>query len=475
VIAAIGWSPTDRTDTGAALLSRLSTNLAFSWDDIANILSKGGEQAGSTGRGGIFQDNSPLVLRNPALAAISGTNGPVDAPDHREGYSDPTFYGVTGEAGKSTIPLTLSNLLASTAANSWIYGVANSFEGKGGKPVGAVTDLNDLNLGLRNVHNVEAKTGRLAVRKAVNYATVGGGECPNGCLNWVVTDLASAAEYGWTPVAVPNGHGGFVAPTPQSLQAAAAHMKTAADGSLALGDTSGDPNAYPLTFVESLTTPVNPLIDQNCQPEKAKQDQLATFVKAAVNGGQSSMGPGMVPLTPELLSQAQDAATKVGTGTAPSACAEKAAAQNPGAAAPTTPLGTDPASGGGSGIPAPGLPGPMPLGSAAGTPAGTPTTTPAGAALPNDVKAPTTATVLDAKNVAQSIRIPVTGARVLGALIPLLALVILVMLPSATAYLSAGRPVPPPLTRLLQRLSDRVTRLSRRVRNARFASLRGSA
>ena len=89
-------------------------------------------------------------------------------------------------------------------------------------------------------------------------------------------------------------------------------MKTAADGSLALGDTSGDPNAYPLTFVESLTAPVNPLIDQNCQPEKAKQDQLTTVVKAAVNGGQSSMGPGMVPLTPVLLTQAQDAATKIG-------------------------------------------------------------------------------------------------------------------------------------------------------------------
>jgi hypothetical protein len=117
----------------------------------------------------------------------------------------------------------------------------------------------------------------------------------------------------------------------------------------------------------------------------------------------------------------------------------------------------------------------MPLGIAAGTPAGTPTTTPAGAALPNDVKAPTTATVLDAKNVAQSIRIPVTGARLLGALIPLLALVILVMLPSATAYLSAGRPVPPWLTRFLQRLGDRVARLSRRVRSARFASLRGDA
>ncbi|WP_033289209.1 hypothetical protein [Amycolatopsis jejuensis] len=439
VIAAVGWTPIDRTDAGAALVSRLSDHLQFSWDDVAGMLSKGGEQPGSTGRGGIFVTGSPLVKRNPALAAIDGPDSPVLAPDTRAGRSgDNLFYGVTGETGASTVPLVLSSRLKGLPA--WTYG--NFRDGKGkpvqgsGGPVGLVTDLNALNLGDGGVHNVDAKTGRVNVRKQVSNITLGTGtECVHGCLNWVVTDLATAAENNWTPIALPNGKGGYVAPTPKSLQAAAAHARPGADGSLQIAG-GDDPEAYPLTYVESIAAPVNPLVNASCAPETAKQAQLTTFLKAATNGGQGGMGPGLVPLPPDLLSAAQAAAAKVGTGTAAASCQQQKEAQNPGAATGGPGGGVDggPLSGGFGG-PAPG----------SGAPAlGAPET----AALA--LKTPTSASVQEARTVAAGVQIPLfPGAGVLGALIPLLALVLLVFLPPATGYLTAGKPVPSWVNRLV--------------------------
>ncbi|MFD2470515.1 hypothetical protein [Amycolatopsis silviterrae] len=442
VLAAIGWTPDDRDDLGRTLKSRLSGHLAFSWDDLANLLSKGGEQPGSTGRGGIFVDGSALVNRNPALAAI-GQSEVGGAADARAGRSDLTFFGVAGEAGPGTVPLVLSSRLNGLPAWKYAHFVNHKGEALKGSdgPVGVVTDLNGLNLGDDTAHNVDAKTGRINVRKQVSNATLGnGGDCRQGCLNWVVTDLATATENGWTPVALPNGKGGYVAPTPKSLEAAASHAKEAKDGSMQIV-VDDDPEAYPLTYVESVAAPVNPLIDASCAPEAAKQAQLATFLKAATNGGQSGMGPGMVPLTPDLLSAAQAAAAKVGTGTATASCHEQKEAQNPGtvgggpAAGP--PAGGGPLGGGfGGPVARSGSPGP---GSAEA------------AALA--MKAPTQASVQEARSLAAAVKIPLfPGASVLGALIPLLALAALVLLPPATGYLTAGRPLPPWMNRFAGRL-----------------------
>ncbi|WP_326835428.1 hypothetical protein VSH64_10940 [Amycolatopsis rhabdoformis] len=452
VIAAVGWTPTDRSDAGASLVSRLGTSLQFDWDDVANLLSKGGEVPDSTGRGGIFKTGSALVTRNAALAAISGPSSPVQAPDARAGHSDNTFYGVTGESGPGSVPLTLSGRLAGMPA--WTYGTFRDPQGaplKGnGQPVGVVSDLNALNLGDDGVHNVDAKTGRVNVRKQVNNATLGTGqECKNGCLDWIVTDLATATEYGWTPVALPDGQGGYVAPTPKSLQAAAAHAEVADDGSLRLDGTTA-PGAYPLTFVESVAAPLNPLVDAGCAPETAKQTELATFLKAATNGGQNSLGQGMVGLTPDLLSAAQDAAARVGTGTAAASCHEQEQAQNPG------PPDTGPGGGTGGDLTGGDLGGPG-LGSDA--PAAPPAEVTA-----LTMKAPTADSVQDSRNLASSVDIPLfPGATALGALIPLLALVALVLLPPGTGYLTAGKPLP-----------AWVGRTSRGVAR-RFAALRGRA
>ncbi|WP_406634580.1 hypothetical protein [Amycolatopsis sp. WGS_07] len=439
VLAAVGWAPTDRRDDGGALNSRLADNLKFSWDDLANLLSKGGLAPDSTGRGGIFTDQSALVQRNPALAAISGAANALLAPNTRAGQFTTDFYGVTGEIGTSTVPLVLSSRLNGLPA--WTYGKfvdlqKNPLKGSEG-PVGVVTDLNALNLGDGGVHNVDAKTGQVNVRKQVSNATLGtGNECGKGCLNWVVTDLATATENGWAPVALPNGKGGYVAPTPKSLQAAAAHTEQAKDGSVRIV-ASDDPEAYPLTFVESLTAPLNPLVDASCAPQTAKQAQLTTFLKAATNGGQGTLGAGLVPLTPDLLSAAQAAAAKVGTGTAAASCHEQKEAQNPGSAGTAGPGATP-----GGAPPGGGFGGPLARSGSNGPGAAE------AAALA--MKAPTQASVQEARSLAASVKIPLfPGAGVLGALIPLLAVVALVLLPSATGYLTAGKPLPSWVNRLV--------------------------
>jgi hypothetical protein len=474
VVAAVGWSPIDRTEIGDPLASKLTDSLKFSWDDLANLLSKGGEQPAASGRGGIFQDTSALVPRNAALAAIHMYNGSApQGPEKRTGISvETSYFGATGEAGAGSVPLRLSSTLAKFAPRSWVYGTSSEFINLAGKPVpgsgtpvGTVTDLTSLNLGSATIHNVDTKSGRTNVRKQVNDVTLGvGAACGGGCLNWVVTDLATATEYGWTPVAVPNGQGGYVAPTPQSLQAAAAHLTPGADGSLAPGDTSGDPNAYPLTFVESIAAPLNPLVDANCRPEKAKQDQLTTLLRAAINGGQAAMGPGLIPLGPDLLATAQTAAAKVGTGTSAAACKENIIAK-------ATAAGNSPLAGSGSGTTIP--PGSLGL---PGSPLPAATASPLPNSLINQEKAPSAASVLDARNLADSVRIPgFSGAGPLGALAPLLALAVLVILPSATAYLMAGRPLPPWLAQFLQETGDRLSWLGQRARGMRFAAAGGGA
>jgi hypothetical protein len=485
VVAAVGWSPTDLTDPNprsVPLESKLTASLKFSWDDLANLLSKGSENPYGPGRGGIFQDTSALVQRNAALAAIRTYDGSYQqGPVKRSGW-DPGYGGVTGEAGKGTVPLQLSSTLAKSAPGSWVYGTGGEFHDPidntkvlpgSGTPVGTVTDLTSLNLGAAFVHNVDTKSGKLAVRKQVFGVTLGGGvECVGGCLNWVVTDLATATENGWAPVAVPNGQGGYVAPTPQSLQAAATHLTQGADGSLTPGVTSGDPNAYPLAFVESITAPLNPLVDTNCQPEKAKQDQLTTLLRAATNGGQSAMGPGLVPLSPEFLATAQTAAAKVGTGTSAAACKENTIAQ-------ATAAGTPPPAGTGTGsattIP-PGPPGPFGSAGSLGSPLPSSTASPLPISLMSPTKVPTATSVQDSRKLADSVRIPdFFGAGPLGALAPLLALAALVVLPSATAYLMAGRPLPPWLAQFRRQTGERLSRLAQRARGARFAAAGGGA
>ncbi|WP_235213475.1 hypothetical protein [Amycolatopsis sp. MJM2582] len=443
VIAAVGWSPTDVNDEGNPLGSKLATTMSFTTAELAHMFTKGGQNPDANGRGGVFKNGSPLVERNPALSAIKdGQPAGVIAVNRRAGYGgNPDFFGVTGESGAGTVPFALSRLLATTAPEAWVFPAlgADYFGELSGKSPGVISDLSALDPGKSRVNNVDAKTGQLSVRKTVDNAVVGrGADCAGGCLNWVITDLATATVNRWTPVALPDGKGNFVAPTEQSLQLAADSMKVGPDGTAEPGTVTKD-GAYPLTFVEYMAVPVNPVIDATCKPMKEKQDQLKAFAGLAAGFGQALLPPGMARLTPGLAATAAERVGKIGTGTAEKACQEKEEAKNP---PPPGANGATQASNasltGPSGGP----------GSSAGTPSA--------ATGPAPAAAPTPESVAAAKNLAESIDIPkFAGAGALGALIPLVALVILATLPSATAYLAACRPVPSWLTRALAALLRR--------------------
>ncbi len=430
VVAAVGWAPTETSDDGAKLNSRVASTFSFGYDDVAGMLTKGGERPDEGGRAGIFRDGSALVGRNAAMAAVTGVNG--QSAVARSGALDPAtgFFGVTGESGKGTIPLALSQVLVKNAASSWVFREMPNDKYYGelnGKSPGVITDLGQLDPGEFRLHNVDAKIGQLSVRKTVDGVVIGNGaECATGgCLSWVLTDLATAKAYGWTPVALPDGKGASVAPTEQSLLAAAASMKAGDDGTLQTGTVTAA-GAYPLTFAEYLTVPVNPLVDATCKPMTAKQAQLKAFADLAAGNGQGLLSPGMVPLSKDLKAVATERVAKIGTGTPEGACKEKEEAKNP----------PPPGSGGtGTGTPVanPSLNSPSgTTGSSAGAPAA--------AGTPAAAAAPTPASVQAAKLVADGVDIPkFAGAGVLGALIPLLALVALATLPSATAFFAAGR------------------------------------
>ncbi|RSM38852.1 hypothetical protein DMA12_31785 [Amycolatopsis balhimycina DSM 5908] len=446
VLATTGWSPTDADDNGSPLISRLTDTFSMTSGELALMLSQGGQNPDTTGRGGIFRDGSAFVARNPALAKVQASPVPSEFlnPVVRAG-ADPTalFWGTTGEAGPGTIPVVLSTVLAETA--EWKFPDSKDVYGAAaGKSPGVITDLGALDPTGNSQHNVDGKVGQLAVRKAVDSVMTGtSAACFGGCLNWVVTDLATARAYGWKPVALPNASGKFVEPTEASLQAAAGSMKEGPDGTLSPG-TATDPAAYPLTFAEYLAAPVNPLVDANCVPVKPKQDELATVLKMARHGGQGALAPGLAPLTPALAGEADARAAKVGTGTAAESCKQRDEATNPPAAGATGTSGTA-----------------TPV-SNTSAPAGSP----AAATGPAPAAAPTPASVLAAKNLADATAIPpFAGAGVLGALIPLLALLVLVTLPSLTAYATAGRPVPP----WLGRTTRAVVALAERVRFGRAA------
>ncbi|WP_215542905.1 hypothetical protein [Amycolatopsis sp. CA-230715] len=443
VLVAVGRQPKGVSDRGYPFLGPIKDALKFSLDDVADLVSKR-RMDGNT-PGSVMADGSALVERNPVLKAMY--------PHHRLIYE----FGLSGLAGPDTGPLLLSDLLTTEASAHWQF--------KRGTeppvPVGRVTDYLRLNAGAGVDVNVNTAPTRSDLRKQLDNLTQG--FCPGGssqpCAGYVLTDLATATEYGWTPVALRNASGEYVAPTPASMAAAATHFADAGDGTVRPGATGADRNAYPLTFAEYAVAPKNPLVDGPCKPRKEAQQALSAVLRTAVDpGGQGALGPGLVPLPEPLASVAKDRLAKVGSGALADACKEKDELKNPPRGAGVGGPGGD-----GGAVPPSGVPGGSGPAAGAGTGAanGSPTGAPA--------QAPTPASVQAAKNLAAAVSIPpFPGSGLLGPLIPLLALVFLTILPSATAYLAAGRPVPPWLARTTRRLGGAASRLGDRVRGGRF-------
>jgi len=140
---------------------------------------------------------------------------------------------------------------------------------------------------------------------------------------WVLSDMAIADELTMTPVALGNANGAFVAPTPETMTSAVSRMEPDASGVLQLDPTvtapAGQPQPYPLTYVEYAMVPAEPLVDATCTARPDSQAALAAWLDYLVSPeGQSELSPGMVALTPELQTQAAAAIAQVGA--APLTC-----------------------------------------------------------------------------------------------------------------------------------------------------------
>ncbi|GAA1968402.1 hypothetical protein [Amycolatopsis minnesotensis] len=449
VLASVGRQDAGADDSGMPFVGPIRESFKFSLDDLADLVSKRTRMDGYS-EGAVMADESALVNRNPVLAAMRPNLRLVNE------------FGLSGLAGPDTGPLFLSDLLTTSASGHWQFQPGEEQP----VPVGRVTSYLQLNAGMGAQVNINTAATRSDLREQLDGLSQG--LCPENlpCAGYVLTDLATATEFGWTPVSLPNASGEYVAPTPASLAAGAAHLVDAGDGTLRPGSTGTDRGAYPLTFAEYAVAPVNPLVDGPCKPRTAAQQGLSAMVSTAVgSGGQGALGPGLAPLPGSLAAVAKDRLAKIGSGSVADACREKEELKNP----PSAPGAGGPGGDSGAVPPPGGLAGPS-AASGAGTGAAN------GQATGAPAQAPTPASVQAAKNLAASVSIPpFPGSGVLGPLIPLLALVLLTILPSATAYLAAGRPVPPWLARTVRRLGGVFGRIGDRVRGGRFVPAGGGA
>jgi hypothetical protein len=166
---------------------------------------------------------------------------------------------------------------------------------------------------------------------------------------WILTDLATARELGIPTVAIQNGAGEFVAPTDETLAAAAADLEEQADGTFLPDVSATTPGAYPLTFVEHAIAPAEPLLDAECEPRSDAEALLEDWLAYATGPGQSLLPDGLVPLPSELAAEATEARTEVGAATPTGECAPEEPVD------PTDPPPEQPPPVNGPGLP-PGIP-----------------------------------------------------------------------------------------------------------------------
>ena len=155
-----------------------------------------------------------------------------------------------------------------------------------------------------------------------------------------LTDTASAAKYQVVSASLLNPAGQFVAPTAQSMSAAAAAMIPTATQKQVLeynpssASAAAAPTAYPLTMpVYAATNPA--------QGDHASRQSDATFVRYAATSGQKvgtapgQLPPGYAPLPAGWVTQALASAALITAGAptvlapAPTAAAEAPVAPNP--------------------------------------------------------------------------------------------------------------------------------------------------
>lgn len=108
----------------------------------------------------------------------------------------------------------------------------------------------------------------------------------------------------------------YVSPTTSAaLQAAVATMAAQPDGTLLpslTGGKVGGSDPYPLTYVEYVIAPTQPLMGPNCTLRTQSQTNLTDWLSYITGVGQTELPAGLAPLPPALQAQAISAIAQVG-------------------------------------------------------------------------------------------------------------------------------------------------------------------
>ncbi|HEY5153557.1 MAG TPA: hypothetical protein VIJ47_02415, partial [Acidimicrobiales bacterium] len=226
-------------------------------------------------------------------------------------------YPVEGPAESESSSWIGTNFLSQLAPTAFVAPNIPAFGTDAGKPRGADAALAlakpsySLALGLYS--------GRPSLRKVLR--SFGGYEY--GGL-WALTDLETATVLGMVPSAIQNTSGQFVAPTAETLTAAVPSLVPQADGTLLPNPRAtapaGQTQPYAQTFVEYAMVPAEPLVDASGCARPGSQKLLKDWLAYVLGDGQKNLPPGMLPLTTELTSVANQQLAKVGATASTATC-----------------------------------------------------------------------------------------------------------------------------------------------------------
>jgi hypothetical protein len=196
--------------------------------------------------------------------------------------------------------------------------------------------------------------------------------------------------------------------------------------------------------VEYAMAPANALVDDQCRPRTASQEQLTAWLQYVTGPGQQQSPPGIVPLTAGLRAEAGQAIARVGA--TPTTCVTVPPPTTPGsspttalppAQIPTTlPPDFGSAGFGSSGFESDGFGADSGLGS--------------GAAGGSAIAPSSPEELAGANELAEAARPTLPeflGVKAVSEVISPAALLLLVALTAAAAYVTSGRPLPTPVAR----------------------------
>lgn len=246
------------------------------------------------------QPGDPVLARNPQLATgVTGLGGPAMAPSG----SDATSYFAT-------------RWFTNRAADAWKTPVVPLDDIPGLTPRGTTSELAAADpafpVAISSLYSARSSLKQKFAAASLTSA----GTYP---ITWVLTDLATAEQLDIPVASLQNSRGEFVAPTAASLAAAVPTMTVAADGTVMPGTGDDAAGAYPLTFVEQVVAPTQPLLADDCTPRTDSQALLASWVRYLTGDGQQQLD-GLTPLTPSLAEVATASAAKIGTAAVTGPC-----------------------------------------------------------------------------------------------------------------------------------------------------------